>query len=334
MFDRGGLRLLHIPTDKAIAEFLEPFYLGDNNGIIWMYHGDHRSSQTNPKNGEIIYDKVYTIDRFGKRQTSLPDDHPKRNFILFFGCSYTFGTGLDDDQTLPSVVGTAAKGFQSYNFATMGDGPFDALAKVEDTDFHEQVQQEQGLIVYVFIDAHIGNRIRQVIMSEYCRGHRPCYTENPDQTIKRTGSFNTSKPIQSYLCEVTNRSNLLRLIKRKWRQSPNEKNFKMTALAINTFFKKFKERYPMSKAVLLIYPGSSYHKSFLPYLDKTIAVLDYSALFSPYGDDLKKYSLSPFDLHPSPFAIQLLADRMVQDLGLKQEESSELCPNCSRFSSE
>src|SRR5690242_12950529 len=54
------------------------------------------------KNGESIYTVKYTIVDDGFRIT--PNNSSTGNTINFLGCSFTFGEGLNDDQTLPYYV--------------------------------------------------------------------------------------------------------------------------------------------------------------------------------------------------------------------------------------
>src|SRR5215469_173129 len=48
-----------------------------------------------------LYDVFYKIDSMGRRITPLDDKQPRSKFLLFFGCSNTFGDGLKERQTIP-----------------------------------------------------------------------------------------------------------------------------------------------------------------------------------------------------------------------------------------
>lgn len=76
-----------------------------------------------------VFDAVYTIGDDGLRVT--PGD-PAGPRIVFFGCSYTFGEGVADDETLPARV-SAALGASARveNRAAGGWGPHQMLRALE-----------------------------------------------------------------------------------------------------------------------------------------------------------------------------------------------------------
>jgi hypothetical protein len=58
---------------------------------------------------QLIYDVTYTIDADGLRIAAGLDENPHDNrCMLFFGCSFTFGEGVDDHEAMPYVAGTLA----------------------------------------------------------------------------------------------------------------------------------------------------------------------------------------------------------------------------------
>jgi hypothetical protein len=71
----------------------------------------------------LIYDVTYTIDADGLRIAAGLDENPHDNrCMLFFGCSFTFGEGVDDHEAMPYVAGTLAN-LRAYNFGFPGYGP-------------------------------------------------------------------------------------------------------------------------------------------------------------------------------------------------------------------
>jgi hypothetical protein len=62
-------------------------------------------------NGEIVYNVTYSIDRYSRRAT--PSSGTKH--LILFGGSYTFGTGLEDDEVLSSFLSDGD--YSVYNYA-------------------------------------------------------------------------------------------------------------------------------------------------------------------------------------------------------------------------
>src|SRR5262249_33581885 len=59
-----------------------------------------------------IYDVKYSIDDNGVRKALL---HQSGKPVFFFGCSFTFGVGVNDDETLPHQFSTISN-LRTVNF--------------------------------------------------------------------------------------------------------------------------------------------------------------------------------------------------------------------------
>ena len=64
--------------------------------------GQQARSRVMTLNHDVIYDVVYSTDQHGLRVTP-PNDNPAAKPILFFGCSYAFGEGVNDDESSPPL---------------------------------------------------------------------------------------------------------------------------------------------------------------------------------------------------------------------------------------
>lgn len=76
-----------------------------------------------------IYDVKYTINATGQRIGPLPPQ-PGKACILFFGGSFTFGEGVEDNETLPWRAGELT-GIPTINFGFHGYGPHQMLSAIE-----------------------------------------------------------------------------------------------------------------------------------------------------------------------------------------------------------
>jgi hypothetical protein len=88
--------------------------------------GVHKSKKLS-LSGEVIYDVQYSIGQDGFRITPSGGSNVKPR-INFFGCSYTFGEGLNDNETLPYFVRQRLKNVSVRNFGFHGWGAHQALA--------------------------------------------------------------------------------------------------------------------------------------------------------------------------------------------------------------
>jgi hypothetical protein len=85
------------------------------------------------RDGSTIYDVKYSINQYGFRQGSPPlkpisqyDDKA----VFFFGDSFTFGEGVNDEDTLPQQF-SVASGIRVINFGVQGYGPHQMLRMLE-----------------------------------------------------------------------------------------------------------------------------------------------------------------------------------------------------------
>ncbi len=80
--------------------------------------------------GETLFDGKYTINDHGFRHTAGPED--AESTVIFFGCSQTFGFGLNDDETMAHYFAEAG-GFTErvLNISVPNSGPHQALRELE-----------------------------------------------------------------------------------------------------------------------------------------------------------------------------------------------------------
>ena len=103
---------------------------------------------------EPIFDVVYTTNEAGLRAS--PPSAEARESILFFGGSFTFGTGVNDDETMPHRGGVATKGkYRVFNFGYAGYGPHQMLAAIEGGLVDEIVIEPPKYVIYQAIPHHV-----------------------------------------------------------------------------------------------------------------------------------------------------------------------------------
>ena len=103
-----------------------------------------------------IFDTGYTIDSNGLRIAPPYSNDDLAGSVLFFGCSYTFGVGLNDDETLPYQVGVQSDGrYRTFNFAFVAYGPSQMLAAVETGRVGRVVDTPPRYAYYMAITHHV-----------------------------------------------------------------------------------------------------------------------------------------------------------------------------------
>jgi hypothetical protein len=108
------------------------------------------------ENGDtLIYKVIYSFNK-GKRVVPNNNDSAKKN-IFFLGCSYVFGDGLNDNQTLPFYFSEKTNHkYNVVNFAFSGYGTHQALKILEENILKNKSFQlsDSDCVIYSFIPSH------------------------------------------------------------------------------------------------------------------------------------------------------------------------------------
>jgi len=163
---------------------------------------------------DVTYDVVYTIGDDGLRVTPDPgrkagaaaaDD---RDCLLFFGGSFTFGEGVDDDETLPAQVARVTDGrWRVRNYGFHGYGPHQMLVAFE-SGF---VARTAGCHpTHIFLQTAIWHA-RRVIGATTWDPDGPRYVLDAGGNVERAGKFSDFvDPGQRRLLDLLERSLLFR----------------------------------------------------------------------------------------------------------------------------
>lgn len=106
-------------------------------------------------NDEVVYDVIYTTDRNGLRISPLPRK-PYAPAILFFGGSFTYGEGVNDDETTPYLTGILSDyRYAVYNFAVHGHGAQHMLAGIEHEIVDSALTHRPRFAIYQVLNDHV-----------------------------------------------------------------------------------------------------------------------------------------------------------------------------------
>lgn len=136
--------------------------------------------------GELVYDVTYTTDADALRVSPPIAAGEQRGCILFFGCSYTFGEGVEDHEAMPYVVGVKTHGaYQVRNFGYSGYGPHHMLAAIETGLVERAAHCTPTIAVYQAHPHHVLRASGKWWWDLY----GPRYVMSPTGGIARQGSF-------------------------------------------------------------------------------------------------------------------------------------------------
>ncbi len=171
--------------------------LRENGGVLGYRPYAARQVQAWKTSGrERLYDVVYTIDGDGYRQTpGFTGAEEAGEPIVFFGGSFAFGEGVNDDETLPYFVAAETNWSRPVlNAAFIGYGPHQMLRSLELGTLRELGYGSVGIAVYEALPDHArraaGNAWWDPVGPKYALDetgaaqYRGRFTDVPDAFIK------------------------------------------------------------------------------------------------------------------------------------------------------
>lgn len=109
-------------------------------GGVFMAQPKHPSASVahrSVKYDDVLFDVRYTFDEKGHRILPRAEPNPKADLFLF-GCSFTFGEGLENDETWPWLLATRlGSQWQLINYATSGFGAQQMLYLIEEGEIEK-----------------------------------------------------------------------------------------------------------------------------------------------------------------------------------------------------
>jgi hypothetical protein len=278
-------------TYSPESDFFQPAYWEKSDLGYQALPGKYRSKKLTEE-GNTLYDVVYSIgsDRF--RITPIRNGL-ERLRINFFGCSFLFGEGLNDYETLPAFLNAMDSTITVKNFGWHGYGVHQALRILEsDRDTRGEIN---------FLLTAPWHSERSACVPEYSIGS-PKYTLAEDGSVHLDGACNVFLHQQFFLTRILNRSRLYQLVMLAFNNSQDRQIELYLAI-----IKRIKELSEERNQTLLIgfigaetgwFTGTYSNEKIVERLDRMgIDVIDVS-LVSP--DNLpRQYYIHPLDKHPS-----------------------------------
>ncbi|MBL7799969.1 MAG: hypothetical protein JNL95_04515 [Chitinophagales bacterium] len=246
-----------------------------NDELIYIIQGSRKlrdpmygyAYPRSSKRHEIVYQQdslllevSYNFDSLGRRKTYCPSTHQSKS-ILFFGCSFTYGDGVNDRETLPSQYADLDSSVSVYNYAIDGWGPQQTYLQISKRNLSIETYSDTALGIYVWIDDHIK---RAALYKSHYQGWTqffPCFTlEN--NVLKYKGSFEKAYPLKGFLFELLNNSLFFKNIEIPSHET--KQDYALVTALLKASRDRFSQQFKQGKFVVFIYPGSS--GTIIPYL--------------------------------------------------------------------
>ena len=269
---------------------------------------------------ETVYDVTCTVDADGLR-VSPPSRTDCTSSVLFFGCSNTYGEGVNDEQTMPYRVGVLTDGhFRIYNFGLHGYGPQHMLAMIEAGRVQSIVKEPPQHAIYQAL--YPSHAYRAAGKRAWVRTG-PRYTIDSSGAPVRHGSFSDSdwrSPVWLWLRSQIDKSSLgRRLLSLPGRlTAADERRFLAIVKASADLLE---QEYPSVQFHVLIWTSD---RSIIQRLsDKGMDVHDVGGFAATARRQEGSASLHPADPHPTPLVYTLIARYVIESIIGYQQETEQ-----------
>lgn len=299
-------RAMDAPSEKGNTLHLQNFKLTPNLDEKFTVYGS--SSK------KVKYTAHYTTDSTGMRK-AYPGS--KKN-IIFLGCSFTFGQGLENEETFPWLVGKKT-GFRTFNKGIPGSSPLNVLQHLREmkTDFFKNIPPDETTVVLTLIPEHF-QRIFHTNAFIHLTDHKtdyPYVIEDGDDVIIKTRYKDDPYGIHQLQFYLSRLEFPLALGFDFPFTGANE--YRLFSKIIFLIEKEMRMHFPhIRHFVVALYPTGSARKIYkilsLSLEEKKHFVLDYTPL---QGNALLGNAFHlKYDFHPSPFMSEMYSELLVHDL--------------------
>ncbi|MBQ2645288.1 hypothetical protein IJG14_06935, partial [bacterium] len=249
----------------------------------------------------------FTLDKIGQKRYGFKFREPcetgyKKAPIVLYGCSYTYGDGLKENENFSYFLSKYAKR-PVYNFGLSGRGMQQALYIMQNQPL---IQPEPEYIFYTFLNRHIRRLYMSCVFIDVFNFFSYEYKNN-QFVIKndKLKSIKNTMLYQSIMYHI-----VIPLIK-------EENKYNLFITYLKEMKKVLKEKYPNAKFILILYDRKNNE-----YINLTneriqeienigIEVIDFDEIF---GDKLYQleYQLSEMDNHPNAKAWEMIVPEIVK----------------------
>lgn len=254
-----------------------------------------------------LFTAIYNTDGHGNRIVPQ-EEGPKDMHLAAFGCSFMFGVGANDDETLPAQLACRHPEVAVYCFAQGGYGPGHPALQME-SGACDVIQERPGAAVYLFMPDHL---YRLLPRPEYARSwmkNHPAFQLDADGEPVYLGSLSGAFAEQLKQYALWSRENFIRWSGLTFPLMLRQADFELGAALIAQARSEYQLRFPGNAFYVLLDPVTHERfddKRFIAALQRRgLKILDPEGLYGPHPWSNMRY---PADCHPTPVAHAMLAD--------------------------
>jgi len=273
---------------------------------------------------DLIYDVVYSIGENGLRIAPQRTEASPEACVLFFGDSFMYGEGVENEETIPYVVGERSGGrVRVFNFAFHGYGPHQMLAALTSRRIDSQVDCRPTHAIYSAIPHHVS---RAGGLAEFGRTG-PRYRLGEDGHVVRDGVFSDEEEgrrrsrsafanaLLDELAWQAGKSAAYRAFTHRERRA-QDTHFDLFFAIVADARNVARRNYPGVEFSVLLWPNDAYpgvnERLMAGLTARGLAVHPVGDIVPDYDSNREAYELHPADRHPNAKTYSLVADYLLR----------------------
>ena len=291
------------------------------------YRATKNSQVTSKKmteDGQVFYDVTYTINKYGLRvsphdlKENITNNYNFKN-ILFFGGSFTFGEGVNDDENLPWKIEEKSNyKLKSYNFGFHGYGPHQMLRTLELGLIDNIVDlNKSSIFMYLLIPDHI-DRASGNYPYIIWGSNSPRYIIDEKEIVKYDGMFKDKIQFEiiKKLESLFNKSSILNRIKNNilgWKRT--KKDVDLLIKIIEKSNNIIKDKYNSKLNIIFWYDINDSDSEYILKSLKDLGINVYYVrdIVPDMKINWKKYMIEG-DGHPSKYCYDSIAEFLIDEI--------------------
>jgi hypothetical protein len=293
------------PAD--VVRFSAPLWQSGVTCRATKLHGDR-----------VVYDVTYHRDERGARVTPDSPAAASGRDLVFFGCSFTFGQGVEDADSLPNQVARLAPGWRVTNFGYPGHGPAHMLRQLDDPATLAPSADSRLTVLYTFIPDQVRRTIGSMRIATAWGRDFPCYALSPAGALEFRGTMSDGRPGLTALYRWLAREPVLKCFNVDFPVRLAQRDLDLASRVILAARDGVIRQHPSAEFCVVLFPARAEDEFpasiAVPLLERAgIRILDYSDRLQ--GDAA---AWIPGDGHPTPKAYAAVAQWLAADLALNQ----------------
>jgi hypothetical protein len=231
-------------------------------------------------------------------------------FLGLFGCSFTQGSALNDDQTIGYYLAKYSPEYFPYNYGIGGAGMSTILALTEKVNFKEQISESEGVFVYLYIEAHPRRSLGRWPEIQWSDS-LPYYKKNEQGLLIHSGSVGEARPYYVKTLKMLGKIFGNNVLKGRVFPYITESDELLACQIVSQARDNLKKSFPKSKFVVYGHPtGGTITKTLSDCIvGKNINV--HQGFVKEFAKDIDSYTVEG-DGHPNAAANELIAQDILK----------------------